>query len=223
MKKMMFCLFVMIFLSPHLVFAQPSNYVEFGVNYSSFRTEGGKSEPGLTIGFGKNYYPIQNFNGFFGFDVRYVRKRILLENKRWPSGFDPSNADLMIGDIKSDISFLDLPIRFGYSVQIRKSFNISLQTGASLSIPIKNHTKLKSLKIIQLGSEERGSVEFDYILWDIHGVKGSIDLQYSIALIFRSAVLRFFYSHALTATEGFTDLMISDKLDSFHISFGYVF
>ena len=96
-KSSMICLLALMFLAPLSLIAQPSKYVKLGVNYSSFRTEGGKSQPGVSLSIGKKHYPIQKFNGFWGFELGYARERILLEDKTWPTSFAPPYSGIVIG------------------------------------------------------------------------------------------------------------------------------
>ena len=114
MKRLIMYFFAATLLASQLLFAQPTKYLKLGVNYSFFRTEGGKSEPGLTIAFGKNYYPIQNLSGFLGIGIGYVQKKAKLENKTWPTDFDPTFSNVEIGDLQYQIRYIEIPINIGY-------------------------------------------------------------------------------------------------------------
>ena len=224
MKKLMVCLLALMFLAPLSLFAQPSKYVKLGVNYSSFRTEGGKSEPGLTFGVGKDFYSTQTSNGFVGFEVNYTRKKVILENKTWPSGFNPDDSDVVIGDIRTDISFIDIPFRIGYKLPIKKQ-NISMQvlSGFAVSLPIKDHSGGTINDIIFFYSNEKGVFEFDYVRWTDKSTSVSVNIQFGARICANSIGLDVMYLHAITNTEGFVVQTISDKIDTFKVALVYGF
>ena len=220
----MVCLLALMFLAPLSLFAQPSKYVKLGVNYSSFRTEGGKSEPGLTFGVGKDFYSTQTSNGFVGFEVNYTRKKVILENKTWPSGFNPDDSDVVIGDIRTDISFIDIPFRIGYKLPIKKQ-NISMQvlSGFAVSLPIKDHSGGTINDIIFLDPNEKGVFEFDYVRWTDKSTSVSVNIQFGARICANSIGLDVMYLHAITNTEGFVVQTISDKIDTFKVALVYGF
>ena len=224
MKKLMVCLLALMFLAPLSLFAQPSKYVKLGVNYSSFRTEGGKSEPGLTFGVGKDFYSTQTSNGFVSFEVNYTRKKVILENKTWPSGFNPDDSDVVIGDIRTDISFIDIPFRIGYKLPIKKQ-NISMQvlSGFAVSLPIKDHSGGTINDIIFLDPNEKGVFEFDYVRWTDKSTSVSVNIQFGARICANSIGLDVMYLHAITNTEGFVVQTISDKIDTFKVALVYGF
>jgi len=90
MKHIIFLLLIII-LMPVSIKAKTNTYIKVGANISSFRTEEGKSEPGLCFGIGKEFYPFRKFNGFFGFGLDYQQKKFILENRTWRS--DPNYDD----------------------------------------------------------------------------------------------------------------------------------
>ena len=222
-KNLMICLFVIIFLNPLLVFAQPSNYVKVGVNYSFFRTEGGRSEPGLAFGLGKNFYPIRSFNVFGSGEVCYLRKKVTLENKTWPTSFDPSISDIAIGDIIVDIGFLEIPVNVGYFLRVNKHVVMKPSVGASLSIPIQMKTYITNSRTIFLDPDDKGKYEFDYLHWDEVHANVSTNLQMRFDFYYRCFGLLIQYQRAFVKTKSSRSLTIEDKLDSFQISLSYAF
>lgn len=224
MKKLILGLCVSTLLPPLLVFAQPTKYVKLGVNYSSFRTEDGKSEPGLTFGVGKDFYPIRSFNGFLGLEVNYTRRRVTLENKATPTSFDPRYADVVIEDINASIAYLDMLLKVGY-IPLKKNDKYSLQTfgGFGISFPIKNHTELNEKAIIFLGPNEKGKFEFDYVIGNYESINTSTNLLVGMAIDYEPFMLYVNFNRALNKTRGFTNLSVKDAIDSFCMSLAYSF
>lgn len=224
MKKLFLGLFVSTLLTPLLIFAQPTRYVKLGINYSSFRTEGGRSEPGLTFGVGKDFYLIRSFKGFWGFGVDYARKKVTLENKVTPTSFDPKYSDVVIEDIKANIAYMDILFSVGY-VPLEKSGKYSLRAfgGFTISLPIKNHTELNEKKIIFLGPDEWGKYEFDYVIGSYESINPSTNLLTGISFNYKSFILYINLSRALSSTRGFTNLSVRDRIDSFCVAMAYAF
>ena len=223
-KKQCFFLFILITLLPFSLKAKSSTFLKIGTNISSFRMERGKSEPGICFGIGKEYYPIRSFNGFFSLDVSYIKKKIKLEDRTWPSGFFPSSSDVVIGDIKVNISYIEISFNIGYPLQISKDkIFLQLLTGVSEAIPARNHTDGEINEIIYLDPDQRDKYKFDYTRWDEKTTTFSTNLRCGARLIFLPVALSIYYSHAIINTEGFTTLTISDKLDSFQFTIDYFF
>lgn len=223
MKKFFAPLFIGAFLFPHLLFAQPSNYLKAGINYSSFRTEGGKSEPGLILGVGKDFYPIPSFDGFFSFELGYITRKLRLENKTWPTGLDPKNSNVSVGDIPLDRSYLEFHTKLGYSFSLshNRSF-IGLFAGPSLSFPIRYLSRSLSDSTIFLNPDERGKYEFDYLLCESEGADKILRWFMGIAVIHRSFGIEIRYDRA-SRQNCIRGLTIDDALDSFHVMALYAF
>ncbi len=223
MKKLIICLFVPTLFTPLSLFAQPSKYLKIGVNYSSCRTKGSKSEPGLTIGFDKNYYPIQSHNGFWGFGISYVQKKAKLENKTWPTDFDPTFSNVEIGDLQYQIGYLEIPINIGYDI-IRENNRIFLKvyTGSSLSIPIHKNSAAGSRTLI-LDPDQKGKFKFDYLRWDGVGALSTlaINLHADVAFYYGRVGIDFHYSRAISEIKPSGALTVQHKLDSFQITLLY--
>lgn len=223
MKNPMICLLALMFLAPLSLIAQPSKYVKLGVNYSSFRTEGGKSEPGLTFGVGKNYYPFQNFNGFWRFEIGYVQKKVKLENKTWPTDFDPTFSNVEVGDLEFKIGYMEIPVSIGYDI-IRENNGIFLKayTGSSLSIPIHKNSTARSTTLI-LDPDQKGKFAFDYLRWDGVGALSTlaVNLYAEVAFCYRRLGIGFNYSRGISEIEPTGALIIQHKLDSFQITLLY--
>jgi hypothetical protein len=154
-----------VFLAPVLS-AQHSKYLKVGVNYASFRTEGGKSQPGLSFGFGKKYYPLQNFGGHWGFELGYAREKILLEDKTWPTSFFPPYSGVEKGGFNISLGYLDLSLHIGYLLNVKKMVGLEFYIGPSLSIPIDNNTKVTGSETIYLDPKEISDDDFDFKRYD---------------------------------------------------------
>jgi hypothetical protein len=223
MKKFLAPLFIGAFLCPPLLFAQPSNYLKVGINYSSFRTEGGKSEPGVTLGFGKAFYPIRSFNGFFGFDLSYATKKLKLENKTWPGSLDPEHTNVHVGDIPLDRSYLEFHTRLGYSFSLsHNKAAVGLFAGPLLSFPIKYLSRFLADSTIFLDPDERGKYEFDYLRCESEGADKHLHWFMGIAVIYKSFGIEIRYDRA-SRQNCIRGLTINDALDSFHVMVLYAF
>ncbi|MGH7491948.1 MAG: hypothetical protein ACREOO_06095 [bacterium] len=233
MKKPLLWLFVSTILMPLSLFAQPSKYLKLGVNYSSFRTEGGKSEPGLTLGFGKKHNPIQDFDGFWGFELGYARERILLEDKTWPTSFFPPYSGVVNGGFEVSLSYFDLSLYLGYLLKAKKIVSLEFFVGPSLSIPVGNGTKETGSKIIYLDPEEIAGYDFDYYHYDADPGEGlpfierGMNLKTSMIvgakLHWRNFHLSLNYFRAFNKTEGIISLTLFDKIDRLSLSGGVDF
>lgn len=223
MKKFFALLFIGAFLCPLLLFAQPSNYLKLGLNYSSLRTEGGKSEPGLTLGVGKNFYPIRSFNGFLGLNLGYVTKRLKLENKTWPTGLNPNDSNVSVGDVLLDRSYLEFFAEVGYSFSLPyKKTRIDIFTGPMFSFPIKYLSRSLSDSTIFLDPDERGKYEFDYLLCESEGADKILHWFMGVAVGYKSIGIEIRYDRA-SRQNCIRGLTIDDALDSFHVMVLYAF
>lgn len=234
MKKFLASLLISAFLFPLALFAQPSKYVKLGVNYSSFRTEGGKSKPGLTFGVGKNCYPIQNFRGSWGIEVGYTKEKILLEHKTWPTNFFPPYSGVVNGGFEVSLSYLDLSMYLGYFLNAQKAVNFEVFVGPSLSLPVGNSTKGTDSEIIYLAPDEISRFDFDFYHYDAdpgpallpfmeRGMNLNTSMIVGTKLHWKHVHLSLSYSRAISKTEGIISLTLFDKIDRFSVSVGIDF
>ncbi len=215
--------FAATLLASHSLFAQPTKYLKLGVNYSFFRTEGGKSEPGLTFGFGKDFYPIRSFSGFFGFHLGYVTKRLKLENKTWPGGLDPEYSNVRVGDIPLDRSYLEFQTKLGYIISLsHKKTTVQLSAGPLLSFPLKYLSRFLADSTIFLDPDEQGKYEFDYLRCESEGADKILRWFMGIAVLYRSFGIEIRYDSA-SRQKCIRGLTINDALDSFHVMLLYAF
>ncbi len=223
MKKLLASLLIGAFLFPLSLFAQPSNYLKLGSNYSFLRKEGGKSEPGLTLGVGKDFYPIRSINGFLGLNLGYVTKRLKLENKTWPEGLDPEHSNARVGDIPLDRSYLEFHPKLGYSFPLsRNKASIGLFAGPSLSFPIKYLSRFLADSTIFLDPDERDKYEFDYLRCESEGADKILHWFMGGAVVYKSIGIEIRYDRA-SRQNCIRGLTINDALDSFHVMLLYVF
>ena len=222
MKRIMPLLLISI-LMPISIKARTNTYIKTGINISFFRTDEGKSEPGFCFGVSREFYPIRSFNGFLGLGLNYQQKKYILENRTWSTNyFDPDDSDINLGNINVNVSFIEIPVMFGYSVNINDSFTSSIYAGYGLSIPISEHTKCSNVKIIPLEPEKRGTYEFDYILLDENYTTISQNFHFGARLSYKRFAIILNYAMALTITEGVSTLSVRDKIDTFEISAAFL-
>ncbi len=225
MKKFLASLLIGVFLFPLSLFAQPSNsnYLKLGSNYSFLRKEGGKSEPGLTLGVGKDFYPIRSFNGFLGLNLGYVTKRLKLENKTWPTDIDPKFSDVRVGDIPLHRSYVEIHTKFGYGFPLSKTkVAIKLFAGPSLSFPIKYLSHFLADSTIFLNPNEREKYEFDYLRCESEGADKILHWFLGVAAVYKNIGIEIRYDRA-SRQNCIRGLTINDAQDSFHVMLLYVF
>lgn len=223
MRKFLAPLFISAFLFPPLLFAQPSTYLKLGVNYSYLRTEEGKNEPGLTVGLGKDFYPIRSFNGFFGLSSSYVIKKLKLEDKTWPTNMQPEWSDVEVGNVPLDRSYLEFHTKLGYRFSLLyNKATIGLFAGPLLSFPIKYSSRFLSDSTIFLDPDERGKYEFDYLRCESEGADKILHWFMGITVTYKSFGIETRYDRA-SRQKCIRGLTINDALDSFHVMLLYVF
>lgn len=237
MKHFLCLIITSAFLIPFLLEAKSPTYVKLGVNISSFRNEEGKSEPGICFGVGKEFYPIRSFNGFFALELSYVRKKVTLKDRTWPTDFQfPEYGEVRIGDIQISVGYIEIPLRIGYLLKVSKNTHLKFHSGISLSIPVNNKTKIKNIRPINLSPEQKNKYECDYYLLDLdpgelpllspfiaRGIDWSINLNIGIRVNWKKIFIDLTFYKALNKTGGFTSLTLKDKLDSFQTSIGFIF
>ena len=222
-------LFSLLFLTLTIVAtgsARTLKYVELGINQSKFRNEACKSKIGPSFGIGLDYYPINSLGAFVGSGLLYQNKKLLVEDRTWPIDIDPRSSNQVVtGDLDISISYLEIPLKIGYSIIIKNQFSSSIFTGYSLSIPVKDHTKVWERDIRELAPDERGTYDFDYVFLDEAGVAGNLSTNYHIDLRlgFNRFIIFLSYVRALSSTDDILGWTIHDKIDTFRISFAYMF
>jgi hypothetical protein len=194
-----------------------------GTNFSYLRQEEDISKPGIGLGVAKCIFPIQSFNGFIGLGLDYCQKASILENRSWPSGYDPNDSNIVTGDINMRLSYVEIPVYLGYSIITKSNYTSSIYVGGSYSIPIKNHTKISTRSSIPLGIDERGSYDFDYIRLDENFTTISKNVCFGFYISYQRLALLFSYSKAISTTEGITNLNLRDKIDYYSVSAAFLF
>jgi hypothetical protein len=217
------------------LFARPSRYFKLGLNYSSFRTDEEKSQPGIIFGCGKDFYPIRSFNGFYGFEVGYSGKRLTLENKDWPTHFDTIFTDVSVGDLRVSLGYLEILLRMGYMLRISCGTDLIFYVGPSLLLPVYNGSNIREKRIFALSREQMEKYKFDYcrVYLDEEGrpylpftdpeIPIGRNLNFGFRLNWKKIFLDFSYCRASNATRAFESLSVKDKLDSFQSSIGVAF
>lgn len=224
MSKKLFFLFVLTLIITVTGNARTLKYIELGINQSKFRTESCESKIGPTSGIGLDYYPINSFGAFIGSGLLYQNKRLLAEDRTWPSALDPADAFWVTsGDFDVNISCLEIPLQIGYSIKIKNQLSSSIFTGYSLSIPMKDHTKTKNRKVRELDPDEIGTYDFDYVLVDESYTSWSKNYYLGLRLSLNRFALLISYAKALSFTKNLEAKSIQGKIDSFRISFAYLF
>lgn len=223
MKLFWHLIIALYLLIPFSIEAKSPTYVKLGMNISSFRNEEGQSKPGICFGLGKEFYPIRSFDGFFGIGVDYQRRKVVLKNRTWKSNIFIDDSDIESANIDVDVSYLDIPLKLGYSIGVRKSLILNIYTGCSISIPVKNHTVISNQTTLPLGPDERRGYRYDYLIVDENVIIPSTNLYFGIILKYNRYLLNINLIKAISKTEGFTSLNVEDKLDCFELSFSFLF
>lgn len=223
MKLFWQLLIAIALLFPFSIEAKSPTYVKFGMNISSLRNEEGLKKPGICIGIEKEFYPIRTFNVFLGIGVDYQRRKVVLKNRTWKSNIFVDDSEIESANIDVDVSYLDIPLKLGYSTNVCKNFNLNIYTGCSISIPIKNRTNISNQTTLPLTPDERKDYKYDYIILDENIIIPSTNLHLGIILRHNRYLLNINFLSALSKTEGITSLNIEDNFDCFEFSFGFLF
>jgi hypothetical protein len=219
-KPILFLLLIFTLAMTQIISAKTIKYVELGFNQSKFRNQDCKSKIGPSFGLGLDYYPIKNFGAFIGTELLYQNKKLLVEDKTWPTSLEPRfSNEVMTGDLDINISFLELPMQIGYSFKIKNRIFSSVFTGYSLSVPVKDHTKIKNRKVRELLPDERGKFDFDYVLVDESSVSMSKNFNIGLRLTCKRFAFLFNYEKALSFTKDIRGLNIEGKIDGYKILF----
>ena len=223
MKKT--CLYILSFfiLFPLSTNAKTIKYFGVGTTSAALRSEGGKSEWGKFIGFGLEYSKPSSL--LLGIEAAYTTKKVILENKTWPSSWDPYNSGMSIGDIPFDGSFYELTAKIGYHIPIADTkAAIKLFTGSSLSVQSRYLSFFRASEGLDYDPEQ-GQYEFDYLRCESEGTVSNILINGIIGMIISYKVfgVEVRYARSFTERSCIRGLTISDKLDTFYISLRYGF
>jgi len=203
--------------------AKTVKYVELGLNQSQFRNQECKSKIGPSFGLGLDYYPFESIHAFIGTELLYQNKKLLLEDKTWPSDLHPYEAGWVItGDPNIGISYLEIPLQLGYSVKLDERSSLVIVSGYSLAIAIKDHTKNRNRKMRELTPDERGHFNFDYILLDESFVSSSKNTFLGLRLSCNRFFLLIYYAKALSITKDIFWKNIEGKIDTIRMSFAFM-
>jgi hypothetical protein len=223
-KPILFPLLILTLILAESGSARTLKYVELGFNQSEFRNQECKSKIGPSFGIGIDYYPIKSIGAFIGTELLYQNKKLLVEDKTWPSALDPRDASWVItGDLDICISYLEIPLQIGYSIKLNKHLSSSIFTGYSLSIPIKDRTNHTEKSVRELTPDERGRYDFDYVLVDESRVSWSNNYYIGFKLSYNPLTLLIAYVKASSFTKDIEGINIQGKIDSFRASFAYMF
>ena len=204
--------------------AKTLRYVELGINQSKFRNQDCKSKVGPAYGLGLDYYPIKSYGAFIGTGLLYQNKKLLVEDKTWPSFlFSEFAEDVWTGDFDINISYIEIPLQIGFSIKLYDQLSASIFTGYSFSIPIKDYTKTKNRKVRELTPDERGKFDFDYVLVDESGVSTSKNYNIGFRISWNQFAFVINYKKALSFTKDMEGKSIQGKIDSYRMSFAYLF
>ncbi|MBN2412116.1 outer membrane beta-barrel protein [candidate division KSB1 bacterium] len=222
MNKSLFIPGMMILIMAVSGSARTLKYGEIGINQSQFRNESCESRIGPSIGIGLDYYPIKSFDGFIGAGLIYNNKRILIKNRTWPSSIHKEDANwIWSGDFQINLSFVEIPLQIGYTIDVNDNFSTSIHAGYSLLIPIKDHTRVKNTKVTEIKND--ADRDFDYFLVDEPYIPWSKNFHIGFKISFKRIALIPKYSRALSTTENIAGISMKGKIDSFQLFFVYSF
>ena len=223
-KPILYFLLVFSVTLTEISSAKTVKYIELGFNQSRFRNQECKSKIGPSFGLGLDYYPIKSFGAFIGTELLYQNKKLLVENKTWPTSlFTESSSEVITGDLDINLYYMELPIKFGYSFKLSDQFLTSIFAGYSLSIPLNDKTDHLEKNVRQLAPSERGKYDFDYILVDESGVSWSKNFNVGLRFSYNHFALMLNYSKALSFTKDIEGINIQGKIDSYKASLAFLF
>jgi hypothetical protein len=217
-RALFFCL---LFFIPMGLFSQSRTTFKYGTVKTEFRNEDHEQISRKYYAIGREYFPSKNNSFYFSYALSYVRKAALLKNRSWKSGWD-SYGNIYFADIKADVAFIELPIKFGYQNPfIFRRLYISFGAGFSISMPVEKHSKLY-LDWSKV-NVDTGDMKPNYWSVDEVEINATMNSIYSVALYYRFVGVEFQYSRALEGTEGFTGLSLKDYFDSYHFLMRFSF
>ncbi len=171
----------------------------------------------------KEFYPFQKFNGFFSFGLDYQKKRYILENRTWRSNQWDEISEIFRGDISANISYIEIPLKIGGTVKTKNQYMSNMYVGLSISIPIKNNSKIFNRFEIPLEFEERKTYDFDYVSLEENYIIPSNNVLFGVRFSYKQLAMTINYTRALSITDGITSLSMRDKIDTIEMSMAIMF
>ncbi len=215
---------VLVLLFTQNVAAKTVKYVELGINRSTFRNESCTPGYGISGGLGIDYYPWQKFGGFWGWGLGIQNKKMDIKDRTLPSAAPPATPSFVsIKDFDINITFIEIPIKLGYSIDVGKHITLTFLSGYAISVPLNDNTTSNPKRSREIAPEEKENLEFDYVQKDETHVTSSNYLLVGTSIAYRNMSISIDYLSARTATENIVNTSLGDKIDSIKISFAFLF
>jgi hypothetical protein len=227
MKSKRTLLFFVILFSTQTTFAQNHWLVKSGMNFSTFRTVDSEKRTGFEIGIGREWKIYKNT--YIGCELMYGTKGCILKDIIIGGGYVKY---VFNRDLYCSARFIELPVLLKYNIPINKAFSCYFLLGPSLSIAVRDNSKiLKQTFLFEVRDQnEWDNLDYDYnfnidkagplpYITDSSGY----ELNTGIGIIWSSLFLEVIYSYDFYDIETIISYDIYERFHSLHILVGYRF
>ena len=203
---------VFFLLLPVIVWPQSRTVVKYGYIDTDFRKLDSEDIFRNSFGIGREYFPKKDSDFYFSYALNYLRKASRIKYVDW--SYDGGET-VYFGRLEADVAFIELPIQFGYQIQVMGSrLFLAFASGLSISFPVKDHSKTIRLQEHYYGPLKRYNASYTY--WDEQGLESGMNAIYSAALFYRFVGFEIQYSRALGETLGFSGITVREYFDCWH-------
>jgi len=204
-------LFLILILLPCLLSAKSRTILKYGIVQTNFRHQVSQSISRHSFAISREYFPMDNNHFFFSYDFMVARKSVLLSNRTWTVYYDDPNT-LGKGDVKVDVSFIELPIKFGYTLSLfPKWIHLQIFLGSALSMPVYDFSRLITRDVRHLSRKDR--TQFVYSSLDEASSNNSFNSIFGTAIEYKFIGFELYYSRALGETSNVNGMTIVDYFD----------
>lgn len=207
MKRSLLVLFLL--LVPIVARPQSRFVLKYGIVDTDFRKVESENLNRRAYGIVREYFPRKNGAFFFSYGLIYLRKANLIKYVDW--SYDDGES-VLYGRLAADVGFLEIPALFCYQAPVGGSnLFLAFATGLSLSMPIKDFSRLTRRREHYYGYEHR--IGYSYTYWDEQGLESGMNALYSTALFYKKIGFELQYSRALGETLGFGGITVREYFD----------
>ncbi|MBN1999338.1 hypothetical protein JW935_17395 [candidate division KSB1 bacterium] len=208
---------------PALVIAKPRFSINAGMNRSWIRNAhvetAGYWGPAFGIGLERN----KQVGLMWGVDLMVVTKKTRFLNFTRPSSPYTSHPDVMVLDTKHNDTFLELPLKIGYSIPLYSTkLYASIFAGCNLAYPIRGDSD-GTWYFIFLSPEEAETYKFDYYFHheEKPAPSGSTNCFAGLSIRYKKIAIEISYVYANNKTRFAESIGMVHELDSMYFLLRY--